>query len=105
VLSLHGQPRPPAEQWSPTAVVEQALAAVAETKQTWTRSDLTRAISNALPGVLGLDPDRIPELLGRLTDQALQSAVVVTPPSDMANHPAEFRLRGGGDCFRPTWRR
>lgn len=100
VVSLHGQPRPAAEQWSPTAVVEQALAAVAGTKQTWTRSDLTRAISNALPGVLGLDPDRIPELLGRLTDQALQSAVAVTPASDMANQPAEFRLRGGGDCFR-----
>lgn len=104
VLAQHGQPRPAAETWSPQAVVDQALAAVAETKQTWTRSDLTRAISNALPGVLGLDPARIPELLGRLTDEALRSAVEVTPRSDLTHQPAEFRLRDGGDCFRPAGR-
>jgi hypothetical protein len=46
------KPPPPAvEEFSPHAVVSRAVARVQETKSTFSRSDLTRAVEAELPGV------------------------------------------------------
>jgi hypothetical protein len=56
--------------WSERDVVLGALATVAQAKQSWTRSELQRAVSDALPGNLGLAPEQIRPLLERVTDKA-----------------------------------
>jgi hypothetical protein len=48
VLDLAQRADPPAE-WSERDVIERALTAVARGQQSWTRSDLMRAISDELP--------------------------------------------------------
>ncbi len=85
----------PATTWSARDVIARALAAVAETKQAWTRSDLMRAISDALPGNLGLAPDEIQPLLDALTDTALTEAVPVTTGADTTHLPAAGLLDNG----------
>jgi len=66
-------------QWSERDVIARALAGVAEAKQSWTRSDLQRAISDALPGHLGITPDRVAPLLEALTDKAEAHARHLNP--------------------------
>jgi conjugative relaxase-like TrwC/TraI family protein len=67
-------------QWLPgrvneTKVLETALAEVQTAHATWRASDLTRAISNALPDNLGnLQPDKIARLLDRLTERGVAMA-------------------------------
>ncbi|WP_337826250.1 MobF family relaxase [Pseudonocardia sp. UM4_GMWB1] len=85
----------PAARWEPRDVIERALAAVGDARQTWTRSDLTRAISDALPAHLDLAPGRVRVLLDGLTDAALDSAVEVTAGEDTTGLTPDL-LRGDG---------
>ena len=76
VLGLVDQPTKPVK-WSPTAVVETALADVQAARSTWTEPELTRAVAAALPDSLdGLGPAEVRKLLDGLTDQALAQAGV-----------------------------
>lgn len=99
VLALR-EPRT-GERWSRTAVIETALADVQGTKAAWTRSDLTRAISNALPDRLGdLDGTDIAELLDGLTEQALELAVQLDAPRPADDVlPEELRLNDGRSAY------
>lgn len=92
-----------ATEFSPTDVIERALVKVAATNATWSRSDLMRAVSDALPGHLALDPDEVRPLLEQLTDRALGQAVRITPEADLSVRPAEFLLADGGDAFARPW--
>lgn len=94
-----GQDAGPAARWSPRDVIERALAAVAERDASWTRSDLMRAVSDALPGTLGMAPEKARTLLESLTDAALGRAVKLNPDEDLSIRPAEYRLADGGDAF------
>ena len=85
--------------WSERDVVERALAAVAKTKQSWTRSDLTRQISDALPGHLDPDPPRVRELLDGLTDVALADAVRLTPEELTDGLPAHLRRADNSSLY------
>jgi conjugative relaxase-like TrwC/TraI family protein len=89
----------PAEQWSPQDVVERALASVGAGKQAWTCSDLLRAVSDALPGHLGTDPERVRDLLEGLTDLALVQAERLTPEQLAEELPAELRLECGRSVY------
>lgn len=89
----------PAASWSATDVAERALAAVGETRAGWRRADLLRAVSDQLPGHLGLPPEQVRELLDRLTDQALRQAVRLTPAEDTAGLPAELRRADGSSQY------
>jgi ribosomal protein S18 acetylase RimI-like enzyme len=99
VLALR-QP-PTTGRWSRTAVIETALADVQATRSAWTRSDLTRAISNALPDRLGdLDGADIRELLDGLTEQALELVVQLDAPRPAeAALPEELRLDNGRSVY------
>ena len=76
VLGLVDQ-LPEAARWSPTAVIETALAEVQAAKATWTDADLFAAVSRALPdGLGGLGPHAVQDLLDDLTARALALAAV-----------------------------
>lgn len=87
------------EMWSPTDVIERALAATAATRQTWAAAELTREISDALPANLDIGPDDVRELLLGLTDAAVAQAVRISAVEDTRNLPAEFRLADGSSAF------
>jgi ATP-dependent exoDNAse (exonuclease V) alpha subunit len=71
------------------------LAAVAETKQAWSRSALVRAVSDALPGNLRLEPSDVRPLLEGLADTALDEAIPVTAAAETTNLPFSERLANG----------
>jgi hypothetical protein len=100
VLAHRGKQRG-AERWTKRDVVQQALAAVQETKAAWTAADLTRAISDALPDHLGrLRPDRYAKLLDTLTAQALQQATPLDAPRPAeAALPADLRRADGTSAY------
>ena len=83
-------------------VIEEALAEVQEKQAAWTASDLTRAISNALPDDLGkLSPEKVTDLLTGLTAEALQLAVPLDadrPGVDVL--PSELRLDNGNSAYQ-----
>ena len=93
----------PGDTWSPRDVIERALDAAGKGRQTWSRSDLLRAVSNALPGHLDIDPQRVGELLDGLTDAALDTARPTTREESTHNLPADLRLDDGRSCYgNPT---
>jgi conjugative relaxase-like TrwC/TraI family protein len=107
VLDL-AQQRPEAPAWSPTAVLETALADVQTKKAAWTQADLARAVNDALPDWLGgLDADEVTRLIDTLTAQGIaRGAVPLTAPGPGADTlPDELRLANGHSVYdRPGGR-
>ncbi|RZT87413.1 conjugative relaxase-like TrwC/TraI family protein [Pseudonocardia sediminis] len=89
----------PVATWSSEDVVQRAIAKVAVGNAAWTRSDLMRAVSDSLPGHLGLDPSEVRPLLEELTDIALAETQRLTPTPDLSLRPAEHLLADGGDVY------
>lgn len=108
-LGLVDQPHEPAR-WSPEAVIETALADVQAGKPTWTRPDLIRALSDALPDALGgLDAEQVRQLFEGLADQAIALDVAKQVAGERdADVPdvAELRLADGRSAYEePAGRR
>ena len=101
VVGLTG--RPAAPPYSPTAVIETALADVQAGRSTWTRAELLRAISDALPDSLGgLDARDVRRLLDGLTDAALAHAGVTQVSGEREeDRPLvdELRLEDGRSAY------
>ncbi|GAA2870951.1 hypothetical protein GCM10010472_30370 [Pseudonocardia halophobica] len=93
---------PPAQPWSPQAVLETALADVQSRKAGWTRSDLTRAINAALPDHLGLtDGADVARLLDELAEEGLRYAVALDAERPGASVlPPELRLANGASAYQ-----
>ncbi|MQA15590.1 MAG: relaxase domain-containing protein [Pseudonocardiaceae bacterium] len=89
----------PAAPWSEGDVIERALATVATGRASWSRTDLSRAISDELPGNLGVAPADVVALLDGLTDRALQHAVVTRPHEDTAGTPPSLLRHDGRSVF------
>ncbi|MGD9525202.1 MobF family relaxase [Pseudonocardia sp.] len=89
----------PAAEFSPVDVIERAVAAVGETRQHYTRYDLMRAVSDALPGHLDIAPSEVRPLLEGLTDAALDLAVRLTPQPDLTDAPPDLLLADGSSVF------
>ncbi|WP_132421552.1 AAA family ATPase [Pseudonocardia endophytica] len=89
----------PAAEFSVRDVLDRALARVAEQGGSFTRSDLIRAVSDELPGNLGLSPERVRELLDGLTDEALQAGLRHVPETDTSAWPEDLRLQNGASVF------
>jgi conjugative relaxase-like TrwC/TraI family protein len=85
----------PAATWSERDIVERALASLGDARASWSRSDLIRALSDALPGQLDIGPERVRELLDRLADVAEGHAVPVTAGESTEGFPEEL-LRDDG---------
>jgi conjugative relaxase-like TrwC/TraI family protein len=63
-------------EWSPSAVISEALAACAESSATWTRSYLAMQMGRRLPSLGGLDPKSTVAVLDQLVDVALTGDAV-----------------------------
>jgi hypothetical protein len=97
-------------QWLPgrinqAKVLETALADVQTKHATWRASDLTRAISDALPDNLGtMKPDKIARLLDKLTERGVAMAQQVDArrpgPGNAAALPAELRRADGSSTYQ-----
>ncbi|PVZ08239.1 MobF family relaxase [Actinomycetospora cinnamomea] len=102
VLAARHDGPPAAQSWSPTAVLETALAEVQAKKAGWTRADLTRAINDALPDTLGIaDGEDVATLLDRLTDQGIALATPLDAARPGADElPDELRLADGSSAYQ-----
>jgi hypothetical protein len=101
ILAMAGAERAEPAQWSPQAVIETALAAVQANQAGYSRSELTREISDTLPANLGItDGDEIAALLDYITDRALELATGLdaAKPGDVAL-AEQFRLADGTSAF------
>lgn len=98
VLALRQQ-ADPAATWSPQDVIDRALARVAQTGSSFTRSDLIRAVSDELPAHLGVAPEGVRALLDGVSDDALAGAVRHAQETDASEWPEELRLRDGRSAF------
>lgn len=85
--------------FSPLDVVERAVAEVAKSRAHYSRSDMFLAVSNALPGNLGIAPDDVLPLLDGLTDAALDRVQRLTPQVDPTTMPDELRLANGETVY------
>ena len=94
-----GQEAGAAEEFSPLDVVERAVAVVGEHRQHYTYYDLVKAVSDALPGHLGVDPDEVLPLLLGLADAAEDLAVRLTPKPDTTDLPDDLQLANGDSAF------
>ncbi|MGH3614158.1 MAG: hypothetical protein ACRDRK_16505 [Pseudonocardia sp.] len=101
VLAARGQ-GPAVAEWSPSAVIETALADIQSRKAGWTRGDFTGAINAALPDYLGItDGADVARLLDQLTDKALAYATVLDGAHPGDEHlPAELRLNDGTSVYQ-----
>lgn len=54
-----------------SSMINQALHALAEKQSSWRPAEITRELAAVLPADLGIDPDQTPELLDRLTADAI----------------------------------
>ncbi len=102
VMALRQQ-APPPDRWSEADVIERGLAGVAASKQSWSRWDLARYVTDALPANLGIDPADVPDLVAGLTDKALQRAVRLNPETPDETVPAHLRRADGTPVYvNPT---
>lgn len=101
ILAMASAQRAAPARWSPQEVIETALAAVQSRQAAYSRSELTREISDTLPANLGItDGPQIATLLDYLTDRALKLSVPldVAKPGDVAL-AEQFRLADGRSSF------
>ena len=86
-------------EFSPKDVIERAVAEIAKTRAHYSRSDMILAVSNALPGHLGVTPEDVEPLLMGLADAALDLAQRLGPVEDLDALPAELRLANGESVY------
>ncbi len=59
-----------------SSMINQALHALAEKQSSWRPAEITRELAAVLPADLGIDPEQIPDLLDRLTSDAIAGRCV-----------------------------
>jgi hypothetical protein len=94
-----GQPPRGAATFCERDVIERALATVAAAKQSWTRSNLIRAVSDALPGTLDVPLDQVRPLLEGLADKAQARARHLNPHTGPVGLEAKYYRADGASVF------
>jgi hypothetical protein len=80
-------------------LVQRALALVAERGQSWTRSNLLRAVSDVAPADLGLPPEQVPAFLEDLAAKAEAHAQLLTPGEGPQGLDAKYHRADGSSVF------
>ncbi|MDN5856295.1 MAG: AAA family ATPase, partial [Actinomycetia bacterium] len=93
------QPADAPAQWSERDVIARALADMEDSRQSWTRANLTLALSNALPGHLGIAREQVGDLLEGLTDKAATLARHLNPTSGPDGLGGEYYRADGQSVF------
>ncbi len=87
------------ETWSERDVVLRALAAMEDSRQSWTRSNLMMAVSAALPANPGVAAGRVQALLEGLTDRAEALARHLNPREGPQGLDAQYYRADGESVF------
>jgi hypothetical protein len=90
----------PAAVWSEHDVIERALAAIGDARQSWSRHDLLRYLSDALPGHLDLDPADVRELLETLVGRAVNEVVLLGGDEATEGLPEHLVLDDGRSAYQ-----
>ncbi|MFI6270749.1 MobF family relaxase [Micromonospora zamorensis] len=94
---------PLTEQWSPSGVIAEAVAACQQARPTFTRSELIRQVLLALPDNLGgLESSEVSKLAERLADQALANDQMVVPVAGRdvtSDVPDELKVATGRSSY------
>jgi len=85
--------------WSERDVVARALAAMEVSKQSWNRSNLQRAVSEALPAHLGIGHEHLWPLLEGLTDKAEALARHINPRTGPQGLDTKYYRADGESVF------
>ncbi|MBO0851043.1 MAG: AAA family ATPase, partial [Pseudonocardia sp.] len=88
-----------ADTWSERDVILRALASLAEHTASFSRSQLMRAISDALPGNLGLPPEQVRDQLEGLTDKALRMTRLLSPQASPQGLADKYYRADGSSVF------
>jgi len=97
-----GKTTAPAARWEVRDVIERAVARLSQSQQSWTESDAMLAVSNELPGHLGVRPEDIRELLEGLTAATLDAAAQRLTP-EASRVPKDAQLANGmSNMKRPS---
>ncbi len=80
-------------------LVERALALVAERGQSWTRSNLLRAVSDVAPANLALRPERVAQFLETMADKAQARAELLNPSTGPDGLGADYQRADGSSVF------
>lgn len=94
-----GQELAVGESWSEQDVIQRALALVAERNQSWTRSNLIRAVSDVLPANLAITAAQVSDLLNGLADKAEILAQHLNPQSGPLGLEAKYYRADGTSVF------
>lgn len=81
------------------AMVDQALAALAERHSTWRRNDLIRELARAVPTTLTLEPAQLAGWLGEVADHVIASKLIEYSPAAPPDTP---RRRDGRPVTEST---
>jgi hypothetical protein len=87
------------ERWSERDVLLRTLADVSARRQSFTRSNLMRAVSDALPGNLGIGPERVVAHLEALTDKAVALTRHLNPTTGPQGLDAKYYRASGESVF------
>jgi hypothetical protein len=85
--------------WSEHDVIQRALDLVAQRNQSWSRSNLLRAVSDVLPANLAVAPKDIPELFEGLADKAEALARHLNPQAGPASLESKYYRTDGSSVF------
>ncbi len=89
----------PVAEFSPLDVIERAVESLGAARAHYTRADMFKAVSDALPGHLGLAPDEVLPFLDGMTDAAMDRIQRLTPAEDTHDLPDELRLANGAPVY------
>lgn len=87
------------EEISERDIVTQALAALEDHRQSWSRSNLMAAVAHALPDLPGVPPERMLPLLEALTDKAQAFAQHLNPREGPQGLDAQYYRADGESVF------
>lgn len=96
-----GKTTEPAARWEVRDVIERAVAHLSQAQQSWTESEAMLAVSNELPGDLGVRPEDIRPLLEGLTKAAIETAQRVSAPVPEVPEDAQL-ANGASNMARPA---
>lgn len=85
--------------WSEHDVVQRALDLVAQRNQSWSRSNLLRAVSDVLPANLAVAPADVPEFFEGLADKAEALAQHLNPQAGPAGLEDRYYRADGASVF------
>ena len=95
-----GQQAGPADTWSERDVIERAQTLLEDRQGNWGYAQAMKAVSDALPGHLDLDPDEVLPLLEGLTAELIERVARLGEDEDTGDLPPGYVLDNGASSYQ-----